>query len=607
MSLDPGARPLRPAPAADAARPGVDARAVPVVGVCTSDAVLLATLRDAAPDLAIAAVDSLQALADLLLGRGCFAVFLDVRGLGGSVATLVPALQRQFPSLPIVAVGTRGEEAAVARLIGGGQVYRFLHVPVSTERARTFLGAARRRADELQQRHAAATPSGATDQESDDDRAGDGNAVAALPSRATAPPPRVPTGPAADPARSGRPSHFRATLFTLTALGLAVAAGTTWLSRPEPALLSALPTDPIVADLVGAAGAAATAGDLLVPAGRSAADYYREALARRPADAEARASLLALADRMLGAGERALVGGRWQEAASAANTVALVRPRDPRVIALRARAEAARAASEVVPTTAPAGVPPPLPSGNTDERAGFEEARDARAPLTSSSPTRASEVPGPPTVVAPKETAVPNETAVRPGATTPSEGGTRAGTGIGVGTGTGSGSGVGATASEGAASTPPLSTGYARTAPAAPAANAAPVADAARAAQTAPDADTAPAAHTAPAAAAVAPPTANVAPAAAPSKSSPRPVPLRKIEDATVVYPPRARSRGIEGWVDVAFTVDATGRVAGARVLSAQPAGTFDEAALAAVRRWRYAPPSAPQDANVRLRFRLDR
>jgi protein TonB len=106
---------------------------------------------------------------------------------------------------------------------------------------------------------------------------------------------------------------------------------------------------------------------------------------------------------------------------------------------------------------------------------------------------------------------------------------------------------------------------------------------------------------------AVAPPTANVAPTDAPSKSPPRPVPLRKIEDATVVYPPRARSRGIEGWVDVAFTVDATGRVTGARVLSAQPAGTFDDAALAAVRRWRYAPPSAPQDANVRLRFRLDR
>jgi protein TonB len=569
-------------PAADAARPGIDARAVPVVGVCTTDALLLVTLRDAGPDLAIAAVDSPQALADLLLGRGCFAVFLDVRGLGGSIATLVPALARQFPSLPIVAVGTRGEEAAVARLIGSGEIYRFLHVPVSSERARTFLGAARRRADELRQRHVAAHPAVATDDDADDDRGGRGKAAATPPARTASAPPRVPAGPANDPARSGRASHVRATLFALTALGLAVAAGTTWLSRPESAPLRAPSADPIVADLVGAAGAAATSGDLLAPAGRSAADYYREALARRPADAEARASLLALADRMLGAGERALVGGRWQEAAAAANTVALVRPRDPRVVALRARAEAARTASEAAPIAAPAGVAPPVPSGNTDERAGFEDAREARAPQ----PSGAGAVVPPATAVtvspAPGSTTVtaPSETASAPGASTRSVGGT--------GTGTGNGTDVDATASEAATVTVPSSNGNALAAPAA---------------------------HTAPAAvAALAPPDATTAVAAlappagtAPSTASPRSAPLRKIEDAVVVYPPRARSRGIEGWVDVAFTVDATGRVTGARVLSAQPAGAFDEAALAAVRRWRYAPPPAPQDANVRLRFRLDR
>jgi protein TonB len=500
---------------------------VPVVGACTSDAALLATLRDAGPDLAIAAVDSPQALADLLVGRGCFTVFLDVRGLGSGVATLVPSLARQFASLPIVAVGTRAEEAAVARLIGSGEVYRFLHVPVSIERARTFLGAARRRADELQQRHAASNPPRATDEEADDDRAGHGNADAAQPLRSVVPPPRVPAGPAADPARSGRGSHFRATLFALTALGLAVAAGTTWLSRPEPVAVLAPSIDPIVADLVGAAGAAATAGDLLAPAGRSAADYYREALARRPADAEARASLLALADRMLGAGERALVGGRWQEAAAAANTVALVRPRDPRVVALRARAEAARVAAEATRVEAPADVARLPPSGNTDERAGFEEARDARAPPTSGADADA--------VVRPSSTAT--------------------------------------------VSTAPL----AAVQPPMPSTVQAVVQTAAQAL------------------------TGEESAATEPSKTSSRAVPLRKIEDVAVVYPPRARSRGIEGWVDVAFTVDATGRVTGARVLSAQPAGTFDEAALVAVRRWRYAPPPAPQDANVRLRFRLDR
>jgi TonB family protein len=586
MPLDPGARPLRPAPPADATRTGVEARAVPVVGVCSSDAVLLATLRDAAPDLAIAAVDSPHALADLLLGRGCFTAFLDVRGLGGRVATLVPALARQFPSLPIVAVGTRGEEAAVARLIGSGEVYRFLHVPVSTERARTFLGAARRRADELQQRYATSNSPRASDEDADDDRASDGNGDAALPLRTVAPPPRVPAAPAVDPARSGRGSHFRATLFALTALGLAVAAGTTWLSRPEPAAVRTPSTDPIVADLVGAAGAAATAGDLLTPAGRSAADYYREALARRPADPEARASLLALADRMLGAGERALVDGRWQEAGAAANTVALVRPRDPRVVALRARAEAARVAAEAAPVAPSADAARVPPSGNTDERAGFEDARDARAALPIAAPARAN-----------AESAVG-----RIGAGT-NTGATSASTGVGAGTA------VDAGTSEGAAPAVPPTMGNALAAPvtrAAPAGtHAAPEGAPAAIPQ---DATVAIAAPDLPEATAPASPGAT-----APSRPPPRPVPvpvpvpLRKVEDVAVVYPPRARSRGIEGWVDVAFTVDASGRVTGARVLSGQPAGTFDEATLAAVRRWRYAPPPVPQEANVRLRFRLDR
>jgi protein TonB len=253
---------------------------------------------------------------------------------------------------------------------------------------------------------------------------------------------------------------------------------------------------------------------------------------------------------MLGAGERALVGGRWQDAATAANTVALVRPRDPRVVALRARAEAARTASEAA-VAAPAGVARPLPSGNTDERAGFEEARETRAPL----PPGAEAVVPPVTAAtvspAPGSTpvAAPRETAPAPGATARSV------------SGTGAGTDVDARTSEGDTVAVPST-----------------------------DGDT------------LAPPAAT-----APSQASPRSAALRKIEDAAVVYPPRARSRGIEGWVDVAFIVDATGRVTDARVLSAQPAGAFDEAALAAVRRWRYAPPAAPQDANVRLRFRLDR
>lgn len=55
-------------------------------------------------------------------------------------------------------------------------------------------------------------------------------------------------------------------------------------------------------------------------------------------------------------------------------------------------------------------------------------------------------------------------------------------------------------------------------------------------------------------------------------------------------YPPRALSRGIEGWVKIEFTIGASGTVRDAKVVAAEPRGIFDEAALKAIARWRYNP-----------------
>ncbi|HEY8518773.1 MAG TPA: energy transducer TonB [Gammaproteobacteria bacterium] len=55
-------------------------------------------------------------------------------------------------------------------------------------------------------------------------------------------------------------------------------------------------------------------------------------------------------------------------------------------------------------------------------------------------------------------------------------------------------------------------------------------------------------------------------------------------------YPPAALRRGIEGWVKVQFTITAAGTVREAFVVEAEPEGVFDEAALAAISRWRYNP-----------------
>jgi protein TonB len=55
-------------------------------------------------------------------------------------------------------------------------------------------------------------------------------------------------------------------------------------------------------------------------------------------------------------------------------------------------------------------------------------------------------------------------------------------------------------------------------------------------------------------------------------------------------YPPPAIARGIEGWVQVRFTVTAIGSVRDAVVVASEPGTIFDDAALKAIARWRYNP-----------------
>ena len=55
-------------------------------------------------------------------------------------------------------------------------------------------------------------------------------------------------------------------------------------------------------------------------------------------------------------------------------------------------------------------------------------------------------------------------------------------------------------------------------------------------------------------------------------------------------YPPRALGRGLEGWVQVQFTITASGAVEDAIVVDAEPKDVFDDAALKAIARWRYNP-----------------
>ncbi len=86
------------------------------------------------------------------------------------------------------------------------------------------------------------------------------------------------------------------------------------------------------------------------------------------------------------------------------------------------------------------------------------------------------------------------------------------------------------------------------------------------------------------------------------------PVPVVRVNPQ---YPPRAAERGTEGWVELRFTISASGTVQDAEVTKSRPGKVFDRAALRAVRRWKYNPkikdgnPVERHGITVRLEFKL--
>ena len=76
-------------------------------------------------------------------------------------------------------------------------------------------------------------------------------------------------------------------------------------------------------------------------------------------------------------------------------------------------------------------------------------------------------------------------------------------------------------------------------------------------------------------------------------------------------YPLRASERGIEGWVEVEFTISKLGTVKDPFVLNSHPSSIFDRSALKAIRKWKYNPkiedgePLERPGVKVRLKFDL--
>ena len=67
-------------------------------------------------------------------------------------------------------------------------------------------------------------------------------------------------------------------------------------------------------------------------------------------------------------------------------------------------------------------------------------------------------------------------------------------------------------------------------------------------------------------------------------------IPAKIISRSAPSYPTRAARREIEGWVNIGFDIDANGEPINVIVLEAEPAGTFDTAAIKSVKKWRFSP-----------------
>jgi protein TonB len=106
-------------------------------------------------------------------------------------------------------------------------------------------------------------------------------------------------------------------------------------------------------------------------------------------------------------------------------------------------------------------------------------------------------------------------------------------------------------------------------------------------------------------------PAAPPAPAAAESVAQAGPEQeVMPLNDVRPEYPYRARQRGIEGHIKLAFTITPAGKVENIRVLEASPRNVFDREARRAAARWRFAPrtengSAVSREAVKTLHFRL--
>jgi len=554
------------------------------VVVLTSDPGLLATLHQSAgPEHAIWHAPSADTAVDLLVGGRCSILVADLGALRGDAAALLDRLHAQFPELILMATGRREEEHSVAMLVSDQRIYRFLHKPVSPARANLFLSAASRRYNELR------------------------NAV----------PIDLITGKHIVP-RSKTPAIV---ISLVVLLSLAAGGAFWWQSRKEPVAVApppravgSLTPDEQIADFL-ARGEMALATDRLVdPRGNNAVEYYRSVLALQPDNPGAHTGLERVGMKMEA---RVLEALQERDAARGATALATLQhavPEYPRLDQLRAELLALSRSSRSPISVAPPPEPVKRPPARTSAPASTP---GAKAATTQTAPTPTPSVDAPALGAAALTVTAPAAAATAAAAAgsdpTPSEL-----------------DNVARLRGRGILLEPPVNNAYEQLL----ALRAKyPYSIGVRTEQQQLASTFLDRTRTALAAGDVALASAflsrvdNLVPNMAATKSLQTQLAtlqqqsqfnsnivqaktLKRVREVPPVYPRDAERQKLSGWVDVEFTVAPDGSTQDLVVRGAEPQRTFDQAAIDAVKRWRFEPimrdgTAVAQRAALRIRFEL--
>ena len=222
-----------------------------------------------------------EAMEQLVAGR-CGVLVIDLGTSSLDPSGLVRQVTQQFPDVVVVATGRQTDAALLGTTISEGLVYRFMHKPLSPNRAGMFL-------DHAINRHA--------------ERREQSGLVQALLPTVTQLPPRV------------ERRYWLGAAAAVLALLVALVVYLVQRETPEPPLGETRPQGAGIPPeiLLSRAAAALEAGRLEAPEDDNALDLYREVLLAQPNDATAHAGLERTTGLVLAKAHAESVAGRGDE------------------------------------------------------------------------------------------------------------------------------------------------------------------------------------------------------------------------------------------------------------------------------------------------------